>query len=108
MSKIATQTPVDQLEGQGLDYWMYRHAAQSLGRPLSDAEFKQGHEEGRYQFSTDKALLADLMVQHNIRVQMLGGEWLASTETSSQYGTNPIEAACRLVVSQVFGDTPSH
>ena len=97
---------VSELEGKALDYWMYRHAAQQLGRKISEQEFEQGYEQGLYQFSVDKALLADLMERYDIRMQMLGREWLASTETISQFGIDPIIAACRLVVSQAFGERP--
>lgn len=98
---------VSEIQGKELDYWMYRHAAQQLGRDISDQEFEQGYEQGLYRFSVDKALLADLMERYDIRMQMLGREWLASTETTSQFGLDPIIAACRLVVSQAFGERPN-
>lgn len=107
MTKNAYQVPVDQLQGESLDYWMYCHAAKLLKRQASIAEFETGYKQGLYRFSIDKALLADLMTQYHIRVQMLGEEWLASTESHSQFGDDPILAACRLVVSQEFGDMPS-
>ena len=97
------QGEVDQLLGQNLDYWMYKHAADQLGLESSVADFEKGYAKGQFRFSTDKALLVDLIERYDIRLQMLGREWLASTETHSQYANDPITAACRLVVSVVFG-----
>lgn len=94
---------VSELQCQALDYWMYQHAAKQLNREASVEDFEQGYDQGKYRFCVDKALLADLMERYDIRMQMLGREWLASTETQSQYGTDPIIAACRLVIAHVYG-----
>ena len=91
------------LTGKDLDYWMYRHACQVLDKTPADEEFESAHSQGQFHFSNDPTLLQDLLVQYDIRLQMLAGEWLASTSSSSCYGEHPLEAACRLVVLQQFG-----
>jgi hypothetical protein len=65
--------------------------------------FNAGWEEGRFRFSSDRALLADLMETYQINIQRLAGEWLASTAGNSYYGDTPLLAACRLVVGLSFG-----
>lgn len=98
--------PVSEMQEKALDYWMYQHAAKQLSRDKSDADFEDGYAKGLYRFASDKALLADLLERYDIRMQMLGREWLASTEAGSQFGSHPILAACRLVVAQEFGEVP--
>jgi len=93
---------VANMQGQTLDYWMYCYAAKILDKKPNQSEFEKGYDTGLYHFCSDKALLFDLMEKYDIRLQMLGREWLASTESHSQFGLNPIEAACRLVVAQAF------
>ena len=94
---------VQELSGKSLDYWMYKYATHLIGEPSNDESFEAGYSEKRFHFSQDPMLLSDLLVQHNIRLQMLGGEWLASTEQTSAFGETPILAACRLVVMNLFG-----
>ena len=81
---------------------MYKHAAYVLGKDASEAEFRKAYTEGRYHFTEDPSLLNDLLLEHSLRMQMLGDEWLASTEKASAYGKTPIEAACRFVVASHF------
>lgn len=107
MTNDLYNSSADQLAGQGLDFWMYRHAAQQLGKETSQSEFEKGYANKMFHFCNDKALLADLIEQYDIRLQKLGDEWLASTENASQFGTYPGEAVCRLVVTQAFGTNPS-
>lgn len=91
------------LSGKDLDYWMYRHACKVLDKSPTENEFNTGYSEGKFQFSSDAALLHDLMTQYEIRVQYLAEEWLASTTSASVYGSSPLEAACRLVIISQFG-----
>ena len=107
MSNSKSAGHISTLKGEALNYWMYRHAAKELSRDASDAEFEKGFAAGQYQFATDKALVVDLMLRYSVRLQMIGSEWLASTEKGGQFGESPNEAACRLVVSQTFGVEPS-
>ena len=107
MSNTKYAGHVSTLKGEVLDYWMYRHAAKELGREASDLEFEKGYGAGQYHFAVDKALVVDLMLRYSVRLQMIGSEWLASTENGGQFGNSPNEAACRLVVAQTFGDEPS-
>lgn len=93
------------LEGKQLDYWMYQHACGVLETQPSEAEFESGYAEGRFQFTEDKALLADLMENYTINVQRLAGEWLASTSGHSYYADSPLVACIRLVVALTFGST---
>lgn len=94
---------VSELEGEKLDYWMYRHACQVLDKEHSKGEFEEGYQKGEFRFSTDKAILPDLLELYTINVQRLAGEWLASTPDSSVYGETPILAVCRLVIIMNFG-----
>ena len=94
---------VADLTGKELDYWMHQHACKVMGKTGTREDFEEGYSEGQFKFSTDKPLLYDLTTTYQIRVQMLADEWLASTTNTSFYGTNPLEAACRLVVANTFG-----
>lgn len=94
---------VADLSGEQLDYWMYQHACKVLEKAGSKEDFDKGYGNGQFQFSTDKALLVDLMETYNINIQRLAGEWLASTAGNSFYGDTPLMAACRLVVALTFG-----
>ncbi len=94
---------VASLTGEQLDYWMYNHACKVMGQSASKSEFQEGYSQGRFHFSEDRALLADLMETYNINIQRLAGEWLASTSGNSYYGDTPLIAACRLVVALTFG-----
>jgi len=94
----------DDLQAEALDLWMYKLAADSLGKTANDAEFEAGYAEQKFHFSQDPALLSDLLVKHSIRLLLLGGEWLASTETESAYGETPLIAACRVVIKRTFGE----
>ena len=93
------------LTGKELDYWMYYHACKTLEKTPSRETFETDYTQGKFHFYQDKALLVDLMHQHNIRIQRLAGEWLASTESASAYGDCPLSAACRLVLFIHFGPT---
>lgn len=96
---------VANLEGEQLDYWMYCHACKACGETAAKATFDEGYAQGRYRFSSDRALLADLMETYQINLQRLAGEWLASTAGNSYYGDTPLLASCRLVVALSFGKT---
>ena len=96
---------VANLSGEQLDYWMYQHACKVMEKTASKADFETGYKNGEFQFSTDKALLMDLLQVYNINLQRLAGEWLASTSGHSVYADCPLEAVCRLVVSIQFGNT---
>ena len=91
------------LAGEELDFWMYKYAASVVGKEISESHFKAEYPKGGYQFSKDPSLLNDLLLEHSMRLQMLGEDWLASTESISAFGSNPLEAACRLVVKSYFG-----
>ncbi len=94
---------VADLSGEHLDYWMYQHACKVLDKSGSKEDFDKGYGNGQFHFSSDKALLSDLMETYNINIQRLAGEWLASTAGNSFYGDTPLMAACRLVVALTFG-----
>ena len=96
---------VADLTGEELDYWMYQHACKVLAKTGSKQEFEAGYGQGQFQFSSDKALLVDLMETYNINIQRLAGEWLASTAGNSFYGDTPLMAACRLVIALTYGKT---
>lgn len=96
-----------ELTGRDLDYWMYQHACKVLNKKPTKQEFDQGYGEGKFHFSEDLSLLQELMVTYTIRVQYLAEEWLASNTTSSVYGETPIQAVCRLVVINQFGQDVS-
>ena len=98
---------VADLSGEELDYWMYQHACKVMEQSSSKDEFDKGYSNGQFHFSSDKALLADLMETYNINIQRLAGEWLASTDGNSFYGDTPLMAACRLIVALTFGKTVS-
>jgi len=98
---------VSNLEGKDLDYWMYKHACEVLDNNGSQSEFDTAYGEGKFHFSEDRSLLADLMETYTINVQRLAGEWLASTSGQSYYADTPLIAACRLVVGLKFGNTVS-
>lgn len=98
---------VADLSGENLDYWMYQHACKVLEKGASKEDFDKGYAAGQFGFSTDKALLGDLMETYNINIQRLAGEWLASTAGNSFYGDTPLQAACRLVVALTFGKSVS-
>ncbi len=98
-----SQLTVESLSLKQLDYWMYQHASQLLNEAANQQCFLDGYERGRFHFSSDSALLADLMHQYAINIQQLAGEWLASNTQASIYGSTPTEAACRLVVKLTFG-----
>jgi len=94
---------VAELTGKELDYWMYLHACKVVGKTGTRTDFDANYDKGLFHFSTDKPLLFDLATSYQIRVQLLADEWLASTENSSAWGENPLQAACRLVISNAFG-----
>ncbi len=94
---------VANLKGQVLDYWMYQHACKVMDKTASKEAFETGYSTGLFHFSTDKALLVDLMTTYTINIQRLAGEWLASTSGQSYYADCPLEASCRLVVALTFG-----
>lgn len=94
---------VAELSGEDLDYWMYQHACKVTERSGSREDFDKGYQQGQFKFSTDKALLIDLMETYNVNIQRLAGEWLASTAGNSFYGDTPLIAACRLVIALTYG-----
>lgn len=96
---------VANLLGEQLDYWMYCHASKVMGEAPSKGDFEKAYTDGKFHFSADRALLADLMETYNINIQRLAGEWLASTSGNSYYGDTPLIAACRLVIGLTFGKT---
>ena len=98
---------VDSLEGEELDYWMYRNACEVLENKASKQDFDSGYAEGKFHFSEDKALLSDLMETYTINIQRLAGEWLASTSGHSYYANSPIIAAIRLVIALRYGTSVS-
>ena len=99
----ANQISVSELDGKDLNYWVYRYAASSLKKSPSLDEFEAAYADGKFRFTEDKALLADLVESYEIRLQLLSDEWLASGVNNSQYGPTPLVAACRWLVSHVFG-----
>ncbi len=94
---------VSELSGKDLDYWVYRFAITTVEKKPSLTEFEEAYAKGKFRFTQDKALLCDLMEAYQIRLQLLSDEWLASSEGNSQYGSTPLVAACRWLVSHVFG-----
>ncbi|HVL00670.1 MAG TPA: hypothetical protein VM553_12700 [Dongiaceae bacterium] len=95
--KSAERASAD-LVGQELDYQMYCHACKATGQAPSRDTFDQGYAEGRFRFSEDKALLADLLETYRVNVQYLAESWLASNLVSSAWGETPSEAVCRLIL----------
>jgi len=90
---------IQALDGRELDFKLYQLSCQWTNRPTDAAAFEAGYEQGRFHFSEDAAFLADLVSQFELRLQLLAGEWLASTDQHGQYGKTPLEAACRVVLA---------
>ena len=80
-----------------LDYQIYQHACKTLEQVASRQDFEQGYAQGQFHFSSQKALLADLLVQYEINLQRLAGEWLASTHNASAYDPAPLPAVLKLI-----------
>lgn len=94
---------VAELAGTELDYWMYQHACKATGQQASRKAFDDGYRMGDFHFSTDKALVSDLVQLYTINLQFLSGEWLAFAKGLGYYAATPIEAVCRVVVALSFG-----
>ena len=84
-------------DAKALDYQLYQHGAQLLKKSASEADFLAGYQTGKYQFSQAPNLLDSLLSIYKINLQTLCGEWLASTETASQFGKTPIESVSGLI-----------
>ncbi len=85
-------------DSKTLDYQMYVHAAKITGRAADQKVFEEGYAKGQFKFSNDRSLMHDLVVTHNMRLQKIGEEWLASTSADFAYAENPMRAVCLLVV----------
>jgi len=92
-----------ELNGAELDYWMYRHACKATGQSGSRKAFDDGYRTGDFHFSSDKALMADLIQLYGINLHSLSGEWLAFANGMGFYSATPAEAVCRVVVALSFG-----
>lgn len=96
---LATRTAIQSapIADQDLDYLIYLHACKITQQTPDHAHFIKTHQQGQLNFSTNKHLLADLLELYQINLQRLAGEWLASTDSASSYGPQPLTAALKLI-----------
>ncbi len=93
MDTVSADTSAD----AALDFHIYQHACKMLDQQPSREAFEQGYAQGQFHFSSQDALLAELMQLYQINLQQLAGEWLASTANASAYGEQPLKAALKLI-----------
>lgn len=92
------------MKDKTIDYWMYRHACRTHDRRHDNQLFEKGYKEGQYHFTSDAALMTQLIQSYGISLHKLGKEWLALGPDHKYFGQTPMVAVCKVVLADEFRD----